>query len=277
MRAVMVSVRADVKKLLMSPKFMLILLLALFFVFDFARSFREMAASSFLGIPPYLYALFVTDFMGEFYTLMLIVIMMSDAPFYNQSEVFIGLRISRIKWLWGKAVYIFFVSVLLQSILVILSAAVCLPHLGFGEGWGVIFMNYLQSTEESISYTLENTSSSLLAYEPMVAMLLLLGITILLSTLLGILIFTLNMLCHNYTGTILVGVLSCIHTYIKDFNFYHHLQKVTSKIPMSWMNITNYQDGMTPGMAMLFLSIMIVGLFVINAVLLKTGKTEMIK
>ncbi len=272
MRAGKLLVKADLIRLIRGPKFWLIILFMLFFVYDFVSQVKPYAVNSGLGITPYLYPVYLADWSGRLYSLLLIIVAMSDAPFYTGSEMFIKLRVN--KYIWGlcKNLYIFAISFIFQVITIVFTIVMCLPYLGISNDWGDVIRTFLTDRQGAISVSGILEEGIEVLYHPYTAMIYELLIMTLISLMLGLMIFILNGLFKSYAGTVVIGILSCLHTYISDFDFYGVLKNVYNKIPMSWIDLSGYTEGMSPIKACIIISVILLVLTVIQMILIKCGK-----
>jgi len=127
---------ADIKKTLKTPKLYLIISFCFFFMDNFARAIRVLAVHHDLGVTPYLYPIFMCEWENRLFVTVLMVAMMSDAPFINGLEKNIFLKVDDVTWLISKIWFIIYQSVLLQMVLYVMSVLVCLPRVGLSFKWG---------------------------------------------------------------------------------------------------------------------------------------------
>ncbi|MCD8119484.1 MAG: hypothetical protein LUE29_08405 [Lachnospiraceae bacterium] len=267
---------ADLRRFVRSPKAVLILVFSIFFAWDFVKLVVPYAEGQNVAVTPFVYPFFLNEWSGCLYTLLLICVLMSDAPFQNGSELFLRLRVSKYVWLAGKTLYILAVSFLYQVILAILCVLVFVPEtgVGFSTSWGYVLRSYYIGSGGAVDMNGNATTGSLLSYAPVTAMLLQILLAALVSAMLGMLMLLLNALFRNYTGTVLVSVVSCAHLLLGSLGIYGAISFDSMVVPTSWINLGNLAEEMSPYLAAGILAGIMAVLALAGAVLLRFRRIE---
>lgn len=235
---------ADFRRTLKDPKIIIIIAIAFFFFYDSFGVMKDLAEQADLGVTPYAYTIYLSEWRGRMYAILLMVMIMADAPFYNGSETNISLRVSRFKWFAGKMIYIFGISVLFQISMVILSIIVFIPYISMSDIWGDVIYTYMMNMQGMISSGGIIESNSILELNPIYALIYEVVLMILLSVIIGLLIFIINGLCKNSLGTIIVGIVAIADPYITDLSFYSEsASKWRYKMPTSWIDLNCFYKG----------------------------------
>lgn len=270
MRKILTLVTTDLKRLFFSPKAGLLLVLTLFFTYDFVRIVSPYADG--LAVTPWVYPIFMDDWGNCLYVILLICVLMSDAPFPCGSELNIRMRVGKYVWLAAKILYIMAASAIYQVVIALLSWLVFLPDLGISSGWGYALRTYYTNTGGAYDASGNLSGTSLLAYAPVTACLLQLVLATGVSTMLGLLIFLFNSLFRNYTGTVLVSVFSCAHLLLNDFGFYEFISFEPMLVPTAWIQLGDLAGVIPPGQAAGILVVIILTVSLVCAVLMMAGK-----
>lgn len=278
MKKILLLAYTDIKRTLTTPKLWLLLVFTCLFFYDFAKqTVIPFAKGLNVGVTPYMYTLFYGDWSGMMYGLMLMVTLMSDAPFKNGNEIYIRLRTDKYKWLFGKLLYMIIMSFLYQALSIVIAVAVCFPYIGFSSDWGAAINGYVSMLSGSVTTGgINEEAGGILSYKPLEAMLYQFIIAVLITVMMGLVIFTLNGIFKNYIGTVLMCIFSCIHTFLNEFGFYGIFSGISSKVPMSWLDLGGYEAGMTPLRAAVIILIISVVVFGVDIVLVKTKRLEVV-
>ena len=277
MKNIFLLAGTDIKRTIRTPKLWLLLIFTFLFFYDFAdQSVLPFAKGLNVGVAPYMFILFYTDWSGLMYGLMLMVMLMSDAPFRNGSEIYIKLRIDSSRWMIGKLLYMTAAALIYHAISAVIAVAVCLPYVGFSLDWGDAIKGYINMLPGSITMEGITEGNGLLSYKPVEAMAYQYIIAVLVTVMLGLIIFTLNGIFKNYIGTVIVCIFSCIHTFINAFNSYGRLSGISSKIPMTWLNLGEYSEKMTPLLAIIIIFVISMSIFALDMILIKAKRLEVV-
>lgn len=277
MKNILLLAGADIKRTIRTPKLWLLMVFTILFFYDFAlQSVLPYAKELNVGVAPYTYVLFYTDWSGVMYGLMLMVTLMSDAPFRNGSEIYIKLRTGSYSRMLGKLLYMVIIALIYHALSVVIAVAVCLPYVGFSLDWGDAIKGYASMLPGSITMEGINDGNGILSYKPMEAMVYQYIIAVLITIMLGLVIFTLNGIFKNYIGTVIVCILSCVHTFINAFNSYGKLRGISNMIPMTWLNLGEYSDKMTPLSAIIIILVISLALLALDIILIKVKRPEVV-
>lgn len=277
MKKILLLARTDIKRTIRTPKLWLLMVFSILFFYDFAlQSVIPFAKGLNVGVAPYTYILFYSDWSGMMYGLMLMVTLMSDAPFKNGSEICIKLRSDGYSWMTGKLLYMIIISLVYHAISAVIAIAVCLPYVGFSSDWGAAIRGYVNILSGSITAGGVQEESGILSYKPVEAMLYQYIIAVLITVMLGLVIFTINGIFRNYIGTVIVCIISCAHTFLNEFDFYGIYSGISGRIPMTWLNLDGYETGMTPMKAIIIIFIISMAVFALDIILVKSKRLEVV-
>lgn len=227
---------ADIIKTLKNPKSWIIILLCFFFLSSDTREIREIAVQYDLGVSPYVYPIFMTSWQGRMYALILIVMLMSEAPFYNGSELFVNIRINRYKWFTSKLIYIVSLSVVFQIMMIIMSVLVFGTYVGWDNQWGDVITTYIRYIQGMTSAGGYIKGVDIVSLNPMKIMGYEFVLMVLISIIIGLLTFVLNGVLKSFLGTVIMGVLVLFDIYLVDLSGIAGVNLKYS-LPTSWIDI----------------------------------------
>ncbi len=259
---------ADLVRTFKNPKTLVIILLGIFFFWDNIFSMKTIAEQYQLGITTYIYAVIPIDWRGRMYCLILIAMLLAEAPYNNGSEIFVSVRVSRYKWFFSKILYICVTSVMFQVILFAISVLVCFPYISLSTEWGDVINTYIVSIQGYVSAIGPVDSADVLSMSPITAVLWEFLLMTLVSIMIGLLIFILNGAMKNIVGTILVGVFVMLDIYMDDLaiNRICYIQKY---FPTTWIDINNLLtvEGLGFTNCVVYMLLIIIALLLVGFVL----------
>ncbi len=238
----------DLIKTLKNPKLLVILLLSIFFFFDEVLDMRSMAEMLQIGITSYVYPIFLTSWHGRMYALVLVVMVMGEAPYYNGAEVFMRMRVSRYQWLAGKLIYIFVLSAIFQVVMIVISILVCFPYMALSDGWGDIINTYMRSIQGGVSASGTIDNISLLNLKPMVCMVYEFVLMVLVGIIIALAMFVLNGAFKNIMGTVIVGAMVVFDIYLDDLTeltmrAFKDIPYIEYMLPTAWVDLNCFFTG----------------------------------
>lgn len=268
----------DIVKAFKNPKFWILVILGMFFLSSETRELRMLASQHELGIPPFIYPIYMLDWRGRMYSLVLIVMLMSEAPFYNDNEVYVAVRVNRFKWLTGKIMFIVLMSFVFQVIMVAVSALVLENNLGLGNEWGDVIVTYIKSMQGLISEGGVISNDKLLEMSPLPILGYEFLLMVLISIIIGLMTFILNGVLQSYVGTVIMGVVVLLDIYLEDFSFVT-FSNAMFEMPTKWIDL-NYiisSKELSFNGALAYMSIMILVLAMVCYVLVGLRKIKMVR
>ncbi len=75
------------------------------------------------------------------------ILLLCDAPFMYGSTPYMVMRAGRMKWCAGECLYIFEAAFIYMAAIALVSSAVTLPVISFGNDWGAALNDYAYGTE----------------------------------------------------------------------------------------------------------------------------------
>lgn len=239
MRAVWTIARMDIRRLFRSSKLYILVLFTLYFLHDFTRTVTTMAQTEGLGVSPFVYPLFFASWVSRIYAVLVIVVLMSDAPYLDSGQRYTGIRCGERRWAAGKIFYIFLLSVFYQLVMLAGSLVVVLPVLGLSTDWGDLLEMLAYGQDVSLT---QNPAGYIVShYQPLQAMVLTFVLAVLVSFVTGMFVFFVNGLTKSMCGTMLAVVFGLADMFITALNEQGAGLRVMNV--MSWMDISGVYAG----------------------------------
>ncbi len=258
----------DLKRLFMTPKLYLAVIFMYFFMDNFVMEIKYIAVSAGIGVTPYVYPVFLSDWQGRMLTLLVMVFLMSDAPFFNGNEREVFIRASKKIWCLSKIIYVTALSLIFQIISFALSVIVCFPYNAVSSTWGSAIRTYAVATYSG-SYEMVMNES------PVEILLKELLISFLVCIIIGLIVMIFNIISSGYAGTVIVSAL------VVSDAFFELLadslaEEILNKIPFFWIDLSGLNSSVgytTAAMTSIFL---VFGLMGISFIVVK-NKIEKIR
>jgi len=231
--------KMDIRRIFRSPKLYLLLCFSLYFLMDFARDIKSYARIAGLGVAPYIYSFFYGNWQFRMFAMLMIIVLMSDAPYVDSSQKYTYIRTGDRKWLAGKVLFIIVISFLYQMLVMLLSVLVLLPDLGFSLEWGDV-LSALANTTQSVTVSIgggDSLAYILANYEPVPAMFLTFFLSSSVSIVVGLFIFFINGITKGMMGTALALVICMADLFVGLMRSY----RISFSFPLvvSWMDLSS--------------------------------------
>lgn len=217
---------------------MVFLLFAIFVSVNFTESIRAFCQQYDVSCSIWLMPIALTKLNHRLWIMLLPVLLFCDAPFLDEQQPFIIIRIGRIRWAIGQILYIFAASALFYLICMAISIALIAPHVEFTLEWGKVLKTLAQS-RASFGADMDMIPKAVLeSYSPLQATVFCGGAVWLAVSFLGLLIFLCNLWMRRECGVILAGF------FVGLSHFIELMGGVITKwcllrfvSPVSWVNL----------------------------------------
>lgn len=215
-----------------------IVMLLLFLIFRmYTKDIRIMSKMTGVSISQYFFTFFLSDYivatgLMKILILLVYVVVICNVSGKSNAKYYYIIRTGRKAWIFGDILFIIFVSFFFCMMIDLFSVICFLPDIQFQRGWGKI-IGTLAYTDASMQYgSLFVIQGRILElYTPIMATLLSFFLLFLGCIVLGLLIYTLNILTKTNTlGIILASFLILLC----PITSYMRLPQLYWFSPMSW-------------------------------------------
>ncbi|MDO4546871.1 MAG: hypothetical protein Q4D04_02100 [Clostridia bacterium] len=168
-------------------------------------------------VSPWIYSFITEDWYLSMTLQIAMVLLYCDAPFINEETPFEFIRCGRRRWFAGQILYIFVCALLYQIFIAALCAFSMLPHMEWTTDWGsLIYTLAEEASVDGIQFAVYYFVLTM--YEPWQAMLLMLSLTWLVTSVYGMMIFAINTLLPKACGVIMGCILTMVSVFALNFS-----------------------------------------------------------
>lgn len=161
-----------------------------------------------------------------------LILLLCNAPFVDEQQMFMIVRTGRKNWIWGQILYTFLANVIFFFAVALVGVLIFIPHVGFSMEWESILETLAQSGEgraAGINFNILHT------FTPIQAFLLTYSLDILIGFFISLVMFWVNMLNSKIKGSIVaVGIVVCSHL---AGNYWHMIPWLNFVSPVSWSSL----------------------------------------
>ncbi len=182
----------------------LIFVLIGIYIYSTVEPIADFSKAVNIAATPWVFPHLTNDFICQMVFMAGAVILFCDAPFTDESYLYIVSRSGRTAWAGGHVLYILILSLLYVIYIAMVSVVPLIGHLQWSTEWGKI-LGTLAKTDAASQYALTFTVNGYLtvAFEPVKAMVLSFVLEWACSAWLGLLLYFFNTVTHKMIGTFL--------------------------------------------------------------------------
>lgn len=212
-------------KLTRNPRLYMIVFCNFIFLTSLMSPLRSFLRMYQLKATPFLFCFLFTHASVIFCFLAGIILLFSNAPFFDHSQMFLVIRTGKTRWALGQMIYMLLGSILYFLLLYGMSVLFLLPYLSFQNEWGSVW-NTLARTDLGVQFGVSLTvpANILNHFEPMELLSWTFFMGILNAMVLGLLLFFCNLFLGRMAG-ITAAVLFLLTPFRLSFmpDFLHYL------------------------------------------------------
>lgn len=201
-------------------------------VFTYIRSdsIKQYAVSKGLAVTPYFFAFQMDDSVTRMLFYFGIILLLCNAPFVDEQQLFVLSRIGRAKWFLGQILYILLANVIYFSWMFLVSIIVFVPWVAPSAKWGDIWINLAHNSVLAGVMLHEET---VMFFPPIEACLITFLLNVFAGFIIGLIIFAANMGANRIFGAaISIGIV--VFSNLIDVVWLDKLQYVSI---IHWTNI----------------------------------------
>lgn len=223
---------------------MLFLLAASFMSNGFALSIREFCRQYDVCCSIWLFPLGVAMGNRRRWISLLPILLFCDAPFLDEQEPFLIIRLGRRKWAVGQILYILSSSAVFYLSCFIMTALLLTPYLEWNLDWGKVIYTLTQ-VHLGFDFHMDPIPKSVLAaYTPVRAFILCGAGTWFAASFLGLVIFLCNLWTRREAGVMVAGAIVLVNRLIGMLAWLNpDWLRVSYIFPTAWMDISAIGNG----------------------------------
>ena len=217
---------------------MVFILFAIFVSTNFTESIRLFCQQYDVSCSIWMMPLVMTKMNHRLWIMLLPILLFCDAPFFDEQQPFLIIRIGRMRWAIGQILYILTASAVFYIVCMIVTVLLISPYVEFTLGWGKV-LKTLTQPYVAISVDMDAISGTVLQNYTAVQATLLCGGTMWMATsFLGLLMFFCNLWTRREVGIVLASSFVGLSYFIDLMGIpYKSWNTVRYISPISWVNI----------------------------------------
>lgn len=217
-----------------NPRVYVVFLLELAYVHWMVSPVGDFCAQGGHTVGPWVFPFLLAEPYSRLMVMLGLILLLCDAPFIESDHPALLLRSGRRTWTAGQVLYIAGTSAVYFAVVYLLTVLVLLPHVGFEPGWGKVIHTFCQTRmagQHGIVLPFDHQISNALG--PVEANLLELLLCWLLGTLLGLVLFVLNLTVNRSAGAICAAALAIFPLFVERAGWWMHYIS-----PVSWASLS---------------------------------------
>ena len=250
-----------------NSKTLFVFILLFFYLRGYTEPIVEFSDAVGVKITPFLFPLFMNDWIIPIIVSLGFLVLICDAPFVKRGYLFLISRTGKACWLIGEGLFLLSFAVFYTFGIYVLTLLNTLPMLSFDAEWGKIIMSLVRTNASEKFHTIAFDAAiveNFLAVEALTKTMIL---CVLLFWTFGMLVFSLNYFLKNSMGVVAGVIVTfwdlAIYNLFDDFALRRYspvsLMKLTNTVGESMWNIT-YSEAIGTfiiGIVILFISIFV--------------------
>ena len=198
----------NLRKWLINPRIYVVFITASLYLHSILSPILIFCKNSGHNISLYVFPFIMSHTNSVTLIMLGVILLFCDAPFIEIDQPYIIMRSGRKVWTLGQILYILIASFIYFFFILAFSCLILLPHIEFGMEWGKVIGTFAQtSVAPQHNIVIPFSFSIYNAYLPIVAMILSFLNCFLISFILGMLIFMLNLNFSRFTGVVVAALL----------------------------------------------------------------------
>lgn len=198
----------NIRKWPSNPRIYLIFLSSILYLHSLLMPVLTFCGKSGYRITPYLFPFIMSDSNSVLLFSFGVVFLLCDAPFIEEDQPYIIMRSGREIWTLGETTYIFMSAFIYFAFIIIASIAILFPYLEFIPDWGKVIGTFAQTPVASLhNITIPFSFRIFNAYKPLTAMSISFFNCWLVSFVLGLIMFFLNLNFTRFSGILSSSIL----------------------------------------------------------------------
>ena len=261
--------RESIRKLSGDARIAAIIILVSLFEWVLIEALRTECVVSGLSISSWFFVFLFDGIQALFYYFG-VLLLFCDAPFADNQQMDVILRVGKKNWFRGKILYIFTASILYFLLLYVISIVEFIPYVGFSLNWEE-FIN-MRSLKGDVVIRRVIVSN----YKPLEAFGVQMIVCILFAVFLGLIIFFFNMYKNKTLGAGIALVMVLMDTILNLVDL-GKARLLVYFIPMAWTDIAVYKKE-TGGVPFWYpVTVYCVGIMVLVALIMRKSKSYSIE
>jgi len=212
-----------------NPRIYILFLTLIMIINLYTSPFLDASNSLEIPITPWIYPYLTCNPYFLLFSMLGIVLLFCDAPFFDNTQPYVLVRCGKKKWIKGQILYIIGASAVYFLIAILLSILFLSSNMQWSSEWGKVFGTLAQTDIESIAQVPYKVQ---FLYSPIQAMAMSFLFSWMIGVFLGIVIFAVNMNFNRAWGSVLASAFIVMVVFARNAPFI-----VTYFSPVSWASL----------------------------------------
>lgn len=184
--------------------------LLFFLLFFYIRSYTEpivyFSKSVNVNITPFLFPLFMNDWVFPIIISLFFLVLVCDAPFIKKGYLFLIARTGKLCWAIGQSLFLLTYSALYSVMICILIILNMISRIEWKMEWGKVILTLVRTDASKQFQTLDLSATVVENYSALEALMKTLLLSTLLFWFIGMVIFMFNYIFKNHMGIIVATI-----------------------------------------------------------------------
>lgn len=223
------------RKWLINPRIYIVIIMLALYIQSIVAPIAMFCSTFGYKVSPFVFPYLMTERNVILIVMLLLVLLLCDAPFIESEQPYIITRSGRKIWVMGQVAYIFLASIIFVALIAVFSVAFLFPYIEINAEWGKVLGTFAQtSVAAQNGITLPFNTSLYLSYTPVSASLMTFALCSLVSFFLGMVIFFFNLNISLSAGAIVATTLILWQVVVTRTS-----TVFTNFSPVSWVSLSN--------------------------------------
>lgn len=236
------------RRILGKPRFYLVFIAALIYTWDLSKGVVQYAVISDHPTSLWVFPLYMANANSVLIFFLLAILLFCDAPFLEQTELFVLIRSGRVRWLLSQVLYVVSLSAAYVTWIVFCSILTVFPQGALMGDWGSLLYSLANTNApDLVELGFRISPSMLTQFQPISAMLYEFLICFLSTVFLGSVMFCVDLVTYRVAGVVL-GSLLVLEQFLASNSSGYAFFYLS---PISWINLERISfqaGGMTPSL-----------------------------
>lgn len=201
-----------------NPRYWILFLIVSVFIYQDNAPLFNMVVQTGVKINPLIFPLYISNHYFQFILMIGVIFLFSDAPFINENQPYIIMRAGKKSWVLGQVFYIFIAAAIYITIAMAISVIILLSKGTFAtDGWGKIINTLaITNAQEVIGLVYDVSEKVVNNFTPFQAFFITYVLEWLIASILGLIMFALNLFTKINLGTFVAMFLALLDLLIAN-------------------------------------------------------------
>lgn len=226
----------SIRKWFVNPRIYAVGILLFSYMYSIVKPICTFSSAMGLSVHPWIFPFLNSNRITILFIMIGCILLFCDAPFIDDLQPYIIIRVGRKDWFVAQIIYIFIACAIYFAYLYLLSVVFLIPNLSLSFEWGKV-IGTLSRTNASIQFEVNKISFSqrvLSLYTPLSATIWSFLLNWLTGCFIAMLLFVCNLRFNRIIGSVIANMFILLALFCYDFGG----NKIYYFSPVSWIDIS---------------------------------------